>query len=550
MAQSDSEAQGGGAAKPGTASNAVPGPSPGAGNGVVRALLFEDNPSDIELSLRALQRAGIEVTADTVATVPEAVERLRAGPYDVVLSDYNMPAATGLDLFRALKAAGTNIPFILLTGSLGDEKAVECLREGMADYVLKGSLARLPAAVRRALNEKRLYSQRQTAEEALRRSEEELNAFFNLSADLLCIAGLDGRVRRFNDAWEKTLGFRADELRARPLLELLHPEDRPRAREAVRQLQGGAVIRQVEMRFLAKNGAAKWLLCSATPVARQGLVFAAACDITELKCLEERLRQQNLVLEEQNRFARMASRMKSEFLANMSHELRTPLNGVIGFSELMLDGRLGAVSPCQQEFLQRILNSARHLLRLINDVLDLSKVEAGKIDFQIAPVSVARLVDEVIDVLSRMAADKRIRVESDVADVGPVTADAARLKQVLYNYLSNALKFTGEGGRVTVRVRPEGEAEFRLEVCDTGIGIRQEDLGRLFVEFQQLDGGSAKRYEGTGLGLALTKRIVEALGGRVAVASAPGEGSAFSAVFPRWPRGPAAREPALEVCHG
>ena len=519
---------------------AVPPSSP-AGT-PLRALFFEEDSADVELSLRALQRAGMAPAADVVTTVAEALERVRATPYDVVLSDFNMPSATGLDLHRALQAAGADVPVILVTGSLGDERAVECLKEGVADYVLKGGLARLPAAVRRALEDKRMRRQRTLAEEGLRRSEEELNEFFNLSLDLLCIATLDGRIQRLNDAWEKTLGFRADELRSGHWPNLLHPEDRPRALEAIRRLQAGLAVRAVEMRFLAKDGSVKWLLCNATLVVRRGLIFAAACDISDLKSLEERLRLQNLGLEEQNRYARIASRMKSEFLANMSHELRTPLNGVIGFSELMHDGRLGAVTPRQQEFLQRTLNSARHLLRLINDVLDLSKIEAGRIDFQPEPLSVPLLVREVIEVLSRMASDKSIRVETDLADPGPVTADAARLKQVLYNYLSNALKFTGEGGRVIVRLRPEGDGEFRLEVSDTGIGIRPEDLDRLFVEFQQLDAGTAKRYEGTGLGLALTKRIVEAQGGRVAAQSVPGQGSTFSAVLPRVAPPVAARE--------
>jgi signal transduction histidine kinase len=218
----------------------------------------------------------------------------------------------------------------------------------------------------------------------------------------------------------------------------------------------------------------------------------------------------------------------------MSHELRTPLNAIIGFAELMHDGKVGAVSARQQEYLDDILTSSRHLLQLINDVLDLSKVEAGKMEFRPEPVDLAKLIREVKDILRTLAAQKQIQVEVEIdAGVTGVLADPAKLKQVLYNYLSNAIKFTPDEGRVVVRVAPEGPEAFRLEVEDTGIGIRPEDMDRLFVEFQQLDSSMAKKHAGTGLGLALTKRIVEAQGGQVGARGAPGRGSLFSAVLPR-----------------
>jgi signal transduction histidine kinase len=200
----------------------------------------------------------------------------------------------------------------------------------------------------------------------------------------------------------------------------------------------------------------------------------------------------------------------------------------------MHDGKTGAVSTDQKEYLGDILTSARHLLQLINDVLDLSKVEAGKMEFHPEPIDLAQTVGEVCDGLGALAAQKQIRIER-VVDAGlrEVVADRAKLKQVLYNYLSNALKFTPERGLVTVSVSGEGSGGFRIEVADTGIGIRSEDLGRLFVEFQQLDASTVKKFPGTGLGLALTKRLVKAQNGRVGVRSELGKGSVFFAVLPR-----------------
>jgi two-component system sensor histidine kinase/response regulator len=254
----------------------------------------------------------------------------------------------------------------------------------------------------------------------------------------------------------------------------------------------------------------------------------------ELKKLNEQLDQKVVELEAQNRLVEQANRLKSEFLANMSHELRTPLNAIIGFSQLMHDGKVGAVSSQHQEYLGDILGSARHLLQLINDVLDLSKVEAGKMEFSPEPVSLAKIIDEVRQILQTLSASKRIAVEVEVsAAVDQVIIDPAKLKQVLYNYLSNAIKFTSEKGRITLRALADGSDFFRLEVADTGIGIAADQIDKLFTEFQQLDASTAKKHQGTGLGLALTKKIVEAQGGRVGVQSMVGQGSVFYAVLPK-----------------
>jgi len=239
-------------------------------------------------------------------------------------------------------------------------------------------------------------------------------------------------------------------------------------------------------------------------------------------------------LDTEKRSAQEANRMKSEFLANMSHELRTPLNAIIGFAKLMAYGKVGPVSAQHQEFLGDILKSSDHLLQLINDVLDLAKVEAGRMEFHPEAIDLPLLVREVCDILRAVAAGKQIHIDTDIdLTCAALQLDPAKLKQVLYNYLSNALKFTGERGRVAIKVRPESEGSFRLEVEDSGIGIRPADLKLLFTEFRQLDSSASKKYQGTGLGLALTRRIVEAQGGKVEVSSTLGKGSVFSAVLPR-----------------
>jgi signal transduction histidine kinase len=246
------------------------------------------------------------------------------------------------------------------------------------------------------------------------------------------------------------------------------------------------------------------------------------------------LREKTGLLESQNAEILRATQLKSEFLANMSHELRTPLNSITGFSEVLIDEIAGPVNDAQREYLGEILEGSHHLLHLINDVLDLSKVEAGKMTFRPEVVDLEHSIQETVQMLALMAKQKEIQIRPEVEPDGRhAFLDPARFKQVLFNYLSNALKFTPAKGKIAVRVIAEADRWFRLEVEDTGIGIAPKDQQLLFQEFHQLDTSLSKQFQGAGLGLALTKRIVEAQGGRVGVESQPGVGSVFFALLPR-----------------
>lgn len=250
----------------------------------------------------------------------------------------------------------------------------------------------------------------------------------------------------------------------------------------------------------------------------------------ELLCI------QNTALEKATYAAQEANRLKSEFLANVSHELRTPLNGILGFTQLIYDGAVDPASEKYKHFLENIISSANQLLKLINDVLDLAKIEANKMDFYPEKIDLNKILQTMHTTFDHLILKKNIHFAIQVDPrLGEITIDADKLLQVFNNYLSNALKFTPPNGQVTVRIRPDINHQFRLEVQDTGVGIKPQDISRLFEKFHQLDAGSAKSYAGTGLGLALTKRIVEAQGGQVGVESAYGKGSIFYATLPYHP---------------
>ena len=229
------------------------------------------------------------------------------------------------------------------------------------------------------------------------------------------------------------------------------------------------------------------------------------------------------------------SRHKSEFLASMSHELRTPLNAVIGFSEVLQASMFGALNEKQAEYVDDILHSGRHLLSLINDILDLAKIEAGRVELHPATFDLAVTIDNAILLTKERAVRRGLRLERNVApDLGTIDADERKVKQVLVNLLSNAVKFTREGGTITVSAT-RGPAEITLVVEDTGIGIADEDQALVFEEFRQVGSDYMRKQEGTGLGLALARRFVELHGGRIWVQSALGRGSAFSFTLPLRP---------------
>ena len=365
---------------------------------------------------------------------------------------------------------------------------------------------------------------------------DELEMFCNLSSDLLCVANLDGYFQRLNPAWTRVLGFDEAELRASPFLDFVHPDDRERTSEAMAVLASGSGLVNFVNRYRGRDGSYRWLEWTSTPSVNEEAIYAAARDVTDRKHADQALKESadnlgQLVkeLEVARQKAETAALAKGEFLANMSHEIRTPMNAVIGMTDLALRT---ALTPQQHEYIQTANKAAEALLAILNDILDVSKIEAGRLALDLTPFSLRDTVEDAVRLFGMRAYEKGLelvcRILPDVPDA--LIGDPGRLRQVLVNLVGNAVKFTDRGDvivEVALTSVAEAEAVLQFTVSDTGIGIAAEKQWKIFGPFVQADSSTTRRYGGTGLGLTISAQLVEMMGGRIWVTSEEGRGSQF-----------------------
>lgn len=375
-------------------------------------------------------------------------------------------------------------------------------------------------------------AERKWAEQALSESEERYRTLYNNTPVMMHSIDRDGRLISVNNYWLEVLDYERSEAIGRRSIDFLTEASRLYATEvALPEFLKTRIAKDVPYQMVKKSGEVKDVLLSAIAVRDEAgelsSTLAFMVDVTERKKAEEALRRLNKELQEANRH-------KSEFLANLSHELRTPLNAILGASELLVEGLFGNLSEKQEEYVRDIHESGNHLLSLINDVLDLSKVEAGKLDFHPSQLDVHTLMESSAVIVRERAASKSL--EFDVIPPPEhfvIQADERKVKQIVYNLLSNAVKFTPERGKVVFRAHRDGdEAVFAVE--DTGPGVAQAFREHIFEEFSQ----APYSREGTGLGLALSKRLVELHGGRIWLESEVGQGSCFFFAIPIAPEDP------------
>jgi PAS domain S-box-containing protein len=619
----------------------------------LRILHLEDDPVDAELVAATLAAEGLSCEWVRAVTRAEFLEALE-GTFDLILSDYALPGFDGVSAQAIARRRQPHVPFVFVSGTIGEEVAIDRMREGATDYVLKQRLTRLAPAVRRAVQESRQWHERALAEQAIDFLEH------LLAASPSMIFRFDPRDLRVtfvspNIGW--LLGYAREEVIGVPGFweEIIHPDDRPGVIERLREAMASTVVQiEQEYRCRGKDGRYRWffnlLRLEYDADGEAVSVLGYALDIADRKAADERLREANVFLDsivenlpdmvfvkdavdlrfvrlnrageallgldraevigrtdhdilpaamagaiaaadratlagrdvvdipeeviatrgrdprilrtkkipifdaagqpkyllgisediterraalEETRLAKLeaerANRAKSQFLSRMSHDLRTPLNAILGFAQIL---ELEALPAEQADSVRQILQGGRHLLDLINEVLDISRIEAGHLSLSPQSIPLLEIVQQCVDLISPLAAARGIAVSVtlDPACSAWVHADRQRLRQVLLNLLGNAVKYNREGGRVVITCTRTAQGRVRTLVSDTGPGIPPDMLAMVFVPFERL-GAASTGVEGTGLGLAVSKGLTAAMGGTIGVDSEVDRGTTFWVEF-------------------
>ncbi len=524
----------------------------------LRVLIVEDSEDDALLVIGELKRGGYNSTFKRVETAEAMTAAIEKQAWDIIILDYNLPHFSAPEALQLLQESGLDVPIIVVSGTIGEEVAVSMMTSGVHDYLIKDNLRRLVPAVRRELHEAEIRKEGREAEKTIKESEEKLRRMFESVPDGIKVVDLNGIIIDANERAAEIHGLVSkDELLGKNSFETIAQHDRERASINMQKTLKQGASKAVEYILLRSDGsefpgelsASVMNDDSGNPIG----IIVVMRDITERKRserqveqlydqvttlnieLEEKIKKRTKELEVAVKNAEAANQAKSEFLAGMSHELRTPLNAIIGMSQSLQKQYFGKLAEKQAEYVDDILESGRHLLALINDILDLSKIEAGKMELTLSKVKIKDLLEGGPVMIKEKALAHGIRLDIDTTkdlEGLEIMADERRLKQVIFNLLSNAAKFTPDGGAIRIEGKLD-EKELIISISDTGIGISPKEQERVFEEFYQTKAGIVDKTPGTGLGLPLTKSIVKMHRGRIWVESqGKGKGSRFTFSLP------------------
>ncbi|HEY9759956.1 MAG TPA: ATP-binding protein [Oculatellaceae cyanobacterium] len=491
---------------------------------ISKVLLIEDSTQDAELLQEYLEdacRTPIAVQWET--RLAQGLKRLQEDRFDVVLLDMNLPDSKGLETLSSALQQSPSTPFVILSGLDDETTAIDAVQQGAQDYLVKGSidgdllLRSLSYAVERKLLQEQALQRLAEAEHV----KAKLAAALGSMSEGFCQLDRQGRIQYINHAGVVLLGYGGTgyqpevgvpALVGQDIHEVVHwtsvkASEKSQCLMCLAIAQGSTLL-GTEGQFVTANGGEIPVEYSVSPFAFQNQVIGAILcfrDISERKVAEVRVK---------------------EFYSTVSHELRTPLTSVRGSLSLIDAGFVGDISPEAQELVTLALGSCNQLIRLINDILDLRKIEENKLELQLAKVKPESIVSSVVDGLKGMCAETGVALQSTIESTKDVHGDEGRLIQVVTNLASNAIKFSKHGGTVKITVRAVGPS-VRFSVVDEGEGIPQQQIHKLFQKFQQLNSTDSRPKPGTGLGLAISKEIVEQHGGTIGVESVYGEGSTF-----------------------
>jgi two-component system, OmpR family, sensor histidine kinase VicK len=516
-------------------------------NTPLRLLIVEDSQDDTVLLLHRLRKAGYDLTHQRVDNAADMAMALDTQTWDVVIADYCMPQFTAIAALESVQSRGLDIPFIVVSGVMGEDTAVTIMKAGAHDYLLKDHLSRLVPAVERELREveirrgkrqaeaallhayeglEQLVQQRTAELKAANQSLHQLAAIVASSEDAIISVSPEGTVLSWNLGAEQMYGYSATEAQGQPLYRLVKQfassAEQPAFYQVIQGSDAQARITHQQTLHQRKDG--KWIdvFLTLSPVKDdQGEVTGSSLIVRDISALEK---------------------MKDEFVAVVSHELRTPLTSIRASLGLLLSGKLGELPPAGKQFVEIAVNNSDRLVRLINDILDLQRLDAGKMTLVKHPCDLADLMQHAVEIMQGMADEAGVSLYVFPLTV-TVVVDPDRMLQTLTNLLSNAIKFSSPGSPVwlSAEIKPAGAspighsptpAHVLITVQDHGRGIPADQVESIFGRFQQVDASDSRQQGGTGLGLAICRSIVLQHGGKIWVESKVGEGSKFLIKLP------------------
>ena len=623
-------------------------------NNEINVLIVEDNEDDALLILIEIQKSNYKINNVIVSSADELLNSLKKQKWDIVISDYVMPGFSGLEALKIVKEFDEDLPFIIVSGTIGEAVAVEAMRSGADDYLMKNNLTRLIPAIKRELRESIIHKERKFTKEKLKESEELYKTLVETSPEAIVLIDVDGNILFSNKQGARIVKENhVDNLKNRNVFEFIYQDDLEIAKENLLKAKEGEMLNDLEIRILTKDnniinaevraasilnneGMPKYFILMLIDVTKkiQGIknrlkseaelrsvwensfdamrlcdengiivrVNTAFCkmmnktkeelegqrfdfaygekDLESLEKYKQRFKthsiqptletelniegKDKLWVELSNSFIDLAdqptlllsiirdiserknyenslitakekaeemNRMKSNFLNNMSHEIRTPMVAILGYAQLVLSE---IEAPDQQEMMKGIVNSSRRLMETINSILDLSRIESGKVELEYKKINLVTETKEIIERLSILAEQKGLYLKfSTREDLIFSSLDVNLYDQIVENLIGNAIKYTEKGGIIVevTKLFVNGENWSVLNVIDTGIGIPHESLEIIFEEFRQVSEGIGRRFEGSGLGLTITKKYVDMMNGKISVESRFGRGSVFSVRF-------------------
>ncbi len=490
-----------------------------------KIIYVEDNPTDYEMVKAILEEEDVLEWMICVEKKDELLDAISQNDFSLILTEYSLPLFHGFEVINIALEYCPDKPIIMITGSLPDEIAIDTIKKGAWDYVLKQNIYRLLPAIRSVMDKKRILEEKISAQKAVKESEENYRALAENSPYGIVVHA-ENVVKYHNKKALEIFGFSTTlSLIGHNIMEFIHPAFYENVKSRIIKLYSRESLTDFfEEVFVNSEGVELEVEVSSSSINFNGIPAAQVIfrDISERKKMEKLLIEAKIKAEE-------SDKLKTSFLENLSHEIRTPLNGIIGFTNLL---KLKTANESDQEkYLQLIEDSGLHLLNIINDLIDISKIEAGQIDIQKEKFNLNLLMDELFVFFNDSSRYKKHPVTLGLVKALPddesfIHTDPLRLKQILINLLGNSFKYTNEG-RIDFGYEPENKNSVRFFVKDTGIGIPDSAQNIIFNRFRQVDESSTRKYEGSGLGLSICEGLVRAMNGKIWFTSRLGQGSEF-----------------------